>query len=77
MFFFFAFKGNKGAVSIRINVHGCNLCFVCSHLAAHDDMLEDRIKDYNRIIAEHKYHVKNTRDIDSHELVFYLLRNKS
>lgn len=43
------------------------MCLVNSHLAAHDHMLEERIKDYEKIVEEHKFHVKTTRDIFGHE----------
>lgn len=59
--------GNKGAVSIRLNLYGCSVCLVNAHLAAHDQMLEERINDYEKIIEEHKYHVKVTTDIMSHK----------
>jgi inositol polyphosphate 5-phosphatase INPP5J/K len=60
-------KGNKGAVSIRMNIYGVSVCLICSHLAAHDHMLDERINDYHKIIEEHKYHVKVEKDIFSHE----------
>lgn len=30
-------------------------------------MLEERIKDYEKIVEEHKFHVKSSRDIFGHE----------
>lgn len=59
--------GNKGAVSIRFSLYGCSFCLVNAHLAAHDHMLEERIKDYERIVEEQKFHVKPTKDIFGHE----------
>lgn len=38
-----------------------------AHLAAHDHMLEERIKDYEKIVEEHKFHVKTTTEIFTHE----------
>lgn len=35
--------GNKGAVSIRLVLHGCSLCIVNCHLTPHDHMLKERI----------------------------------
>lgn len=61
------FQGNKGAVSIRFKLYGVSVCFVNSHLAAHDHMLDERIKDFEKIVDEHKFHVKNTPDIFKHE----------
>lgn len=40
-----------------------------SHLAAHDHMLEERIKDFEKIVDEHKFHVKGTKGIFQHEYV--------
>lgn len=40
---------------------------VNSHLAAHDHMLDERIKDFEKIVDEHKFHVKHTQDIFQHE----------
>lgn len=59
--------GNKGAVSIRFALYGCSVCVVNSHLAAHDHMLDERIKDYEKIVDEHKFHVKATQEIFQHE----------
>ncbi|XP_055620415.1 phosphatidylinositol 4,5-bisphosphate 5-phosphatase A isoform X2 [Toxorhynchites rutilus septentrionalis] len=63
--------GNKGAVSIRLNVYGCSICLVNAHLAAHDHMLEERINDYEKIVQEHKFHVKTKEAIFDHDYVFW------
>ncbi|XP_055317820.1 inositol polyphosphate 5-phosphatase K [Sitodiplosis mosellana] len=63
--------GNKGAVSIRFKLYGVSVCLVNSHLAAHDHMLDERIKDFEKIVDEHKFHVKKTRDIFQHDYVFW------
>lgn len=63
--------GNKGAVSIRLNVYGCSICLVNAHLAAHDHMLEERINDYKKIVQEHKFHVKTKEAIFDHDYVFW------
>lgn len=59
--------GNKGAVSIRMNLYGTSLVFVNAHLAAHDHMLDERVDDYNSILEQHKYHVKTGQTILQHE----------
>lgn len=59
--------GNKGAVSIRMNMYGTSVVFVNAHLAAHDHMLDERVDDYNDIIEHHKFHVKPTQSIMQHE----------
>ncbi|XP_055592840.1 phosphatidylinositol 4,5-bisphosphate 5-phosphatase A isoform X4 [Uranotaenia lowii] len=63
--------GNKGAVSVRLNVYGCTICLVNAHLAAHDHMLEERINDYEKIVQEHKFHVKEKETIFDHDYVFW------
>lgn len=63
--------GNKGAVSIRLNVYGSSICLVNAHLAAHDHMLEERINDYERIVQEQKFHIKAKETIFDHDYVFW------
>jgi len=64
--------GNKGAVSVRFNAYGNSVCVVNAHLAAHDNKLDERVEDYNQIVKDHKFHVKHTKDIFSHDYVFWL-----
>ncbi|CAK1556402.1 unnamed protein product [Leptosia nina] len=64
--------GNKGAVSVRFNVYGCSFCLVNCHLTAHEHLLADRIGDYNTIIKDHTYHLKETSNILFHDYVFWL-----
>jgi hypothetical protein len=52
-----------------MNVYGCSICIVNSHLAAHDHMLDQRIYDYQRILDATKFSVKVNPDIFSHEYV--------
>uniref|UniRef100_A0A1A9WWZ9 Inositol polyphosphate-related phosphatase domain-containing protein n=1 Tax=Glossina brevipalpis TaxID=37001 RepID=A0A1A9WWZ9_9MUSC len=63
--------GNKGAVSIRFNLYGCDMTFVNAHLAAHDSHLEERIQDFKQIMDNHHYHVKRFRGIYDHDYVFW------
>lgn len=63
--------GNKGAVSIRLSIYGCSLCFVNSHLSAHDNQLKDRVEDYNSIIKDQDFHVSETSKILYHDYVFW------
>ncbi|XP_066261880.1 phosphatidylinositol 4,5-bisphosphate 5-phosphatase A-like isoform X1 [Euwallacea similis] len=64
--------GNKGAVSIRFSIYGCSLCFVNSHLSAHDNQLKDRVEDYNSIIKDQDFHVPETLKILYHDYVFWM-----
>jgi phosphatidylinositol-bisphosphatase len=42
--------GNKGGVTIRMNIHDTPICFVCSHLAAQRENVEGRNSDFKNII---------------------------
>ncbi|XP_057672297.1 inositol polyphosphate 5-phosphatase K-like isoform X1 [Diorhabda carinulata] len=64
--------GNKGAVSIRLNLYGCSICIVNSHLSAHDNHLDDRVEDYNSIINDQEFHVPETSKIFYHDYVFWM-----
>ncbi|KAK7863761.1 hypothetical protein R5R35_011162 [Gryllus longicercus] len=64
--------GNKGAVSIRLSIYGCSLCFVNCHLTPHDGLYQERITDYNTIIRNHAYQNKETSNILFHDYVFWI-----
>lgn len=64
------FQGNKGAVTIRMDVYGISLCLVNSHLAAHDGHLQERVASYNNIVDTQKFkHNPETTSIYFHEWV--------
>ena len=42
---------NKGAVAIKFNFNTTSFCFIGSHLAAHQDKVEDRNRDFFSIIS--------------------------
>lgn len=56
-------------MSIRFKLYGVSVCVLNSHLAAHDHMLDERIKDFEKIVDEQKFHIKATPDIFKHEYV--------
>lgn len=64
-------QGNKGAVAIRMSCYGCSICLVNAHLAAHDEMLEERINDYQRIKEATHFSVKVSKRIHEHDYVFW------
>ena len=47
--------GNKGAVCVRMNVYDSRLCFVNSHLAAHQKNVEGRNSDFHNIMQKAKF----------------------
>ena len=62
--------GNKGAVCVRMNVYDSRLCFVNSHLAAHQKNVEGRNSDYHNIMQKAKFSDKRTNTtskISNHE----------
>ncbi|XP_067010509.1 inositol polyphosphate 5-phosphatase K isoform X2 [Anabrus simplex] len=64
--------GNKGAVSIRLSIYGCSVCLVNCHLTPHDNLLQERITDYNTIIKSHTFQAKETTNILFHDYVFWI-----
>ena len=44
--------GNKGGVSIRMNIFDSSYCFVCAHLAAHRENVSGRNSDARNIIKK-------------------------
>ena len=44
-------QGNKGGVSIRLDISGVNICFVNCHLTAHRDELERRVQVSQTFVA--------------------------
>lgn len=52
---------------MRFNVYGNTVCLVNSHLAAHDNKLDERIEDYESIVKDMKFNAKNSKHIFSHE----------
>ena len=67
LFFSFFLQGLKGAVSVRMKFYGVSICFVNTHLCAHDHLLPVRIKEYNTIIETHNYSEEDTPKILYHE----------
>lgn len=50
-------QGNKGAVSVRLDLHNTSICFVNAHLAAHQEELERRNEDHDCIFQRTCFHM--------------------
>ncbi|GLC43102.1 hypothetical protein PLESTM_001431000 [Pleodorina starrii] len=50
--------GNKGAVAVSMSVFRRRVMFVCSHFAAHQERVEERNENYNKIVR--MLHFDNT-----------------
>ncbi|XP_055887832.1 inositol polyphosphate 5-phosphatase OCRL-like [Biomphalaria glabrata] len=65
--------GNKGGVSVRFTLHNTSLCFVTSHLAAHQDEYERRNQDYKDIMSKTKFKdFSPPLEISEHDIVFWI-----
>lgn len=63
--------GNKGAVSVRLSIYSCSMCFVNSHLAAHESETLQRINEYNIIIEKQKFEDTEATNILTHDYSFW------
>lgn len=63
--------GNKGGVSIRLCAYGCSICFVNTHLAAHDGETLQRINEYNTIIEKQTFVDSQATNILTHDYAFW------
>ena len=70
--------GNKGAVAVRLLLHSTSMCFVTSHLAAHQSKVLERNQDFAEICKKvqfpfvspvpnmHKYYDNILHDTEPH-----------
>lgn len=64
--------GNKGGVSLRFTLNGNSFCTTNSHLAAHQENLQQRIQDYKSILDGTKFLLdSNTSSILTHDYSFW------
>jgi phosphatidylinositol-bisphosphatase len=63
--------GNKGAVAIRFKLYNSSICFVCSHLAAHQHNVQGRNSDFHNISQRLKFEGR-VIDIRDHDYLFWL-----
>lgn len=75
--------GNKGAVAVRLKVHDTSLVFICSHLAANKNKVQERNQDYKTITERLTFDPNDTEmkkneeeeglfHIDDHDVIFWL-----
>jgi len=64
--------GNKGAVSIRLQLYGAKVVVLNSHFAAHQEFNEFRLENYNTVLGSHLYSTKDTEMILYHDYVFWM-----
>ena len=55
----FGTAGNKGGVGIRMQLYDSDICFICTHLAAHKNNVQGRNQDYLKIIENMKFSPNN------------------
>jgi len=65
------FWANKGGASIRFKIHGWNIIFVNSHLAAHLDKIDDRVDDVKAIIDTQQF-TSSEMGILDHDYIFWM-----
>ncbi len=67
-------QGNKGGVSIRLELHSTSVCFINAHLAAHVEECERRNQDFHDIIARLSFaNFMPPKTIKHHECVLNTL----
>ena len=67
--------GNKGGVTIRVNIFQSSLCFVSSHLAAGESKVKERVEDFmmihSKAFQQNKESVKNEYEIEFSDYRFF------
>ncbi|KAL8583253.1 hypothetical protein ACOMHN_043088 [Nucella lapillus] len=65
--------GNKGGVSVRFTLQSTSLCFINSHLAAHQDEFERRNQDYRDILSKTRFkQFVPPLTLGEHDLIFWI-----
>lgn len=63
--------GNKGAVGVSFKVGDTSLCFVNSHLAAHQEKVKERNADYHKILKGLRLGLKDIDIVHQFDHVFW------
>lgn len=64
--------GNKGGISIRMDISGVNVCFVNCHLAAHLEKVTSRIEDFDQIVENQTFYDLDVSNILDHDYIFWM-----
>lgn len=69
--------GNKGAVSVRLDLHSTSICFINAHLAAHQEELERRNEDHDCIFQRTCFQMNMNinsvpKAIKDHDHIYFL-----
>eukprot|EP00471_Norrisiella_sphaerica_P013852 CAMPEP_0184494738 /NCGR_PEP_ID=MMETSP0113_2-20130426/29461_1 /TAXON_ID=91329 /ORGANISM="Norrisiella sphaerica, Strain BC52" /LENGTH=704 /DNA_ID=CAMNT_0026880613 /DNA_START=81 /DNA_END=2195 /DNA_ORIENTATION=- len=65
--------GNKGAVSVRMNIYDTSLCFINSHLAAHKKNVQGRNSDFHNICKRTRFKtLRQEEQIGDHNYTFWI-----
>jgi hypothetical protein len=63
---------NKGAVGVRMNFYDTSVAFICAHLAANKEKVQERCQDFHRIasvmidnIGKNSTHAKMVKETDN------------
>ncbi|XP_045610419.1 inositol polyphosphate 5-phosphatase OCRL isoform X2 [Procambarus clarkii] len=67
--------GNKGAVSVRLDLHSTSICFVNAHLAAHQEELERRNEDHDCIFQRTCFNLNINsppKTIKDHDHIYFI-----
>ncbi|XP_060063309.1 inositol polyphosphate 5-phosphatase OCRL-like [Ylistrum balloti] len=65
--------GNKGGVGVRFTIQGTSICFINSHLAAHQEEFERRNQDYRDISSKMKFkQFVPPLNIREHDVIFWI-----
>jgi len=63
----FGTAGNKGGVGIRMQLLDSDVCFICTHLAAHKNNVQGRNQDYLKILQNMKFEEESQRKVNESE----------
>ncbi|XP_061195086.1 inositol polyphosphate 5-phosphatase OCRL-like [Saccostrea echinata] len=65
--------GNKGGVGVRMTLHNTSLCFVNTHLAAHQEEYERRNQDYRDVEGKMRFkQFLPPLSISEHDQIFWI-----